>query len=188
MFHEKLKNKRLACNFSQRYVAEYLNISPQSISKWENGSALPSIEFLPLLAECFDCSIDDFFKEHNEENDVEAIKAFWEIAGDIVLERKEIDDIIVLAQENPGIIDKMDNICDVISQRSVVNSHYIAELFSCSLADAKIILDHLVKCELVKYTEVSARCVVDKDSVDGMKIVFKAYSIILKLKMEKGDS
>lgn len=39
-------------------LAERLNISPQAISKWENGKCLPETAILPKLAEALDCSID----------------------------------------------------------------------------------------------------------------------------------
>lgn len=61
MFNKNLKRIRLENNLTQKDVADFLHISPQSISKWENGEAAPSIEFLPLLAELFNCKTDDFF-------------------------------------------------------------------------------------------------------------------------------
>lgn len=57
MFNENLKNIRLKQGLSQKKVADYLNISPQSVSKWEKGESLPSVLFLPQLAECLNCEI-----------------------------------------------------------------------------------------------------------------------------------
>ena len=39
-------------------LAEKLKVSPQAISKWENGKCLPETVILPSLAEALDCSID----------------------------------------------------------------------------------------------------------------------------------
>lgn len=39
-------------------LAEKLKVSPQAISKWENGKCLPETMILPILAEALDCSID----------------------------------------------------------------------------------------------------------------------------------
>ena len=39
-------------------LAELLGVSPQAISKWENGKCLPDTVLLPELAKAFDCSID----------------------------------------------------------------------------------------------------------------------------------
>ncbi len=67
MISEKLKRLRVANNLTQQQVADYLNISNQSISKWEKGEALPSVEFLPKLAELFQCSVNAFFSDYETE-------------------------------------------------------------------------------------------------------------------------
>lgn len=43
---------------SQEQLAELLNLSPQAVSKWENGHSLPDTATLPLLAQVFNCTID----------------------------------------------------------------------------------------------------------------------------------
>ncbi len=62
-FYESFKILRKRSGKTQAEVAKYLNISPQSVSKWERGISLPSIEFLPDLAKLFHCSADSFFDE-----------------------------------------------------------------------------------------------------------------------------
>jgi len=49
--------KKIGC--SQEKLAEMLHISPQAISKWENGHALPETSLLPVLAQIFGCTIDE---------------------------------------------------------------------------------------------------------------------------------
>lgn len=66
MFHEKLKEIRVQKEKTQKDLADYLNISPQSVSKWENGEALPSLEYLPKIAKFYNCAIDSFFEEEKE--------------------------------------------------------------------------------------------------------------------------
>ena len=39
-------------------LAERLQVSPQAVSKWENGRCLPETAILPALAEALGCSID----------------------------------------------------------------------------------------------------------------------------------
>ena len=63
MLSKRLREKREETELTQNEVAEELHVSPQSISKWERGEALPSVEFLPKLAEIYNCKIDDFFNE-----------------------------------------------------------------------------------------------------------------------------
>lgn len=55
---ENLKKYRILKNLTQEDVAEYLSITPQSVSKWERGDCYPDITFLPALANIFETSID----------------------------------------------------------------------------------------------------------------------------------
>lgn len=59
MFSENLINLRKLKNISQEELAEKLNVSRQTISKWETGESLPNIEKTKILAELFNVSIDD---------------------------------------------------------------------------------------------------------------------------------
>lgn len=61
---EKLKETRQNKGLSQSTVAEYLNISRQSISKWENNSSYPDLDNLVRLSEYYEISIDDLLKEN----------------------------------------------------------------------------------------------------------------------------
>ena len=76
MFNGNLKEIRLREGITQKDVADFLHISPQSISKWENGEASPSIEFLPMLARLFKCKIDEFFKENHILSKVADVETF----------------------------------------------------------------------------------------------------------------
>lgn len=55
---ENLKKYRIMKKLTQEDVAEYLNITPQSVSKWERGECYPDITFLPALANIFETSVD----------------------------------------------------------------------------------------------------------------------------------
>ena len=57
----KIKKLRIKHNLTQEALADKLNISPQSISKWENGFAMPDISLLPELSEIFGVTIDELF-------------------------------------------------------------------------------------------------------------------------------
>lgn len=55
---EKIKELRKAQDVTQEKLADYLNISYQAVSKWENGLALPDITLIPALAGFFGVSSD----------------------------------------------------------------------------------------------------------------------------------
>ena len=55
-----LKFRKL-CGMTQSKLAEKLSVSSQSVSKWETAKAAPDISLLPMLADIFDCHIDQLF-------------------------------------------------------------------------------------------------------------------------------
>lgn len=55
----QLKYYRKKNNYTQEYVASYLNISRQAISAWENNYACPDLENLILLSQLYEISLDD---------------------------------------------------------------------------------------------------------------------------------
>ncbi|MBQ2713544.1 MAG: helix-turn-helix domain-containing protein [Clostridia bacterium] len=55
---------RKANNYTQAELAEKLNYSDKSISKWENGESVPSIEVLVSIANLFGVGVDYFVKEN----------------------------------------------------------------------------------------------------------------------------
>jgi len=56
---KQLQQRRKEQGMSQELLAEKLHISRQSISKWENGSSLPSFANVVAISELFDLSLDD---------------------------------------------------------------------------------------------------------------------------------
>lgn len=60
---ESIKNLRTQNNMSQELLAEYLNISRQAISNWENGKSQPDAETLMRLASIFNVTVDDILEK-----------------------------------------------------------------------------------------------------------------------------
>src|SRR5699024_11058874 len=54
-----IKKERLRRVMTQEALAEYLNTTKTTISKWENASLYPDITMLPKLAKVFNISVDD---------------------------------------------------------------------------------------------------------------------------------
>lgn len=67
---QKLKNAREQANLSQQDVADSLNISRQSVSKWENGKACPDIDNLAILSELYGVSLDYLIKDNFESKNI----------------------------------------------------------------------------------------------------------------------
>ncbi len=56
---ENIKKYRIARGFTQGELALLLSVSPQAVSRWENGQAFPDITFLPLLSKYLNVTIDE---------------------------------------------------------------------------------------------------------------------------------
>ncbi|CDO03703.1 transcriptional regulator, y4mF family [Oceanobacillus picturae] len=54
-----IKQERLSRGMTQEALAEYLNTTKTTISKWENATLYPDITMLPKLARVFNISVDD---------------------------------------------------------------------------------------------------------------------------------
>lgn len=62
---KRITTMRKELGYTQERLAELLNVSPQAISKWENGRALPETALLPLLAKTLETNIDSLFTDSN---------------------------------------------------------------------------------------------------------------------------
>ncbi len=72
---EKIKNLRKQRNISQEVFANYLGVSFQAVSKWENGNTMPDVTMIPSIASFFGISTDELFDFNlfETEKQVEAI-------------------------------------------------------------------------------------------------------------------
>ena len=64
---EKLKKLRIERGYTQKFIADMLNVSFQTVSKWENDENEPDIGTLSKLARLFECTVDYLVNE--EETD-----------------------------------------------------------------------------------------------------------------------
>jgi transcriptional regulator with XRE-family HTH domain len=67
---ENIKLLRTEKGVTQEQLAEYLSITYQSVSKWENGITAPDLHLIPMIAEYFGVSINKLFKTRMDPSDV----------------------------------------------------------------------------------------------------------------------
>lgn len=67
-FAKKCKELRIKKAVTQEQMATALNLSPQAISKWENGITLPDITLLPEVSVYFGVTIDELFDMTDEKH------------------------------------------------------------------------------------------------------------------------
>lgn len=72
---EKIKSLRKRRGISQEVLGEYLGVSYQAISKWENGNTMPDVTIIPAIAFFFGVSTDELFdyNVYEVEKEVEKI-------------------------------------------------------------------------------------------------------------------
>jgi transcriptional regulator with XRE-family HTH domain len=63
---EKIARLRKKVGWSQEELAEKMNVSRQSVSKWESTNSIPDLNRIILLADIFDVSTDFLLKDENE--------------------------------------------------------------------------------------------------------------------------
>lgn len=99
-FGDNLLELRKGKNISQDELGGQLNVSRQTISKWELSETTPEMEKLILLSEYFNVSIDELIKGQNPQpevdNDTIEIK--------YTKTKKTTKDIIFLTLKISGII------------------------------------------------------------------------------------
>ena len=70
-FGENLYNLRKIAKMSQEKLAEKMNVSRQSVSKWENGESYPEMEKIMRLCNIFHCKINDLV--HEDMTDIDSL-------------------------------------------------------------------------------------------------------------------
>ncbi len=56
---DSIKRLRFKKNVTQEALADYLGVSRQAISRWENNTVYPDTELLPEIAQFFDVSLEE---------------------------------------------------------------------------------------------------------------------------------
>lgn len=67
IFADKLIQLRKKSGWSQEYLAEQMNVSRQSVSKWEGATSVPELAKIVRLSELFGVSTDYLLKDEIEE-------------------------------------------------------------------------------------------------------------------------
>lgn len=62
---KRITRLRKEKRYTQEQLSMLLNVTPQAVSKWENGNALPDTALLPLLGKVLEVSIDRLLTGNN---------------------------------------------------------------------------------------------------------------------------
>lgn len=83
----KIKQLRKSCNCTQENMAQAIGVTSQAISRWENGTGYPDIEYIPSIANYFGVTIDLLFGYDGDRT--EKIRSILKHAAD--MEKTEME-------------------------------------------------------------------------------------------------
>jgi len=86
-FSSNLQQLRKKHNLSQEQLAEKLDVTRQSISKWESDQALPDIDKLLRIAKIFHCSLDTLMDGDIEETELKRKIPNFILKGKLLIEK-----------------------------------------------------------------------------------------------------
>ena len=104
-----LKKYRILKELTQEYVAEFLGITPQSVSKWERGEIYPDITLLPALANIFETSVDlllgmDTIRAEETRYNIHKKAVEYQRNGNLDMAEKTYRDALLIYPNKPGMI------------------------------------------------------------------------------------
>ena len=68
MIDMNIKHFRKRCGLTQEQLAEQLSVTRQTLAKWENGEASPTIDDCIRMADIFDITVNDLAADIAEED------------------------------------------------------------------------------------------------------------------------
>lgn len=106
---QNLKKFRVLKGLTQEDVAQYLGVTPQSVSKWERGESYPDITLLPALANIFETSIDllvgmDTIRAEETRYNIHKRAVEHQRKGDYDSSEKIYRDALLIYPNKPGMI------------------------------------------------------------------------------------
>lgn len=104
-----LKKYRILKELTQEDVAEFLGITPQSVSKWERGESYPDITLLPALANIFETSVDlllgmDTIRAEETRYNIHKKAVEYQRNGNLEMAEKTYRDALLIYPNKPGMI------------------------------------------------------------------------------------
>ena len=129
MISRNLKSLRKRNQYTQEDIAEKINVSRQSVAKWENGESTPDIESCIKLANLYNVKLDDLVNHSEEETGIGVPPKGKFFFGSVVVgERGQIvipkearivfninagDKLLILGDEERGL--------GIVHQRDLIN-------------------------------------------------------------------
>ena len=99
---ENLRKLRKQKNITQDRLAEYLGVTCQAVSRWENSGAYPDIELLPEMARFFSVSLEELMGCEAGEKEAEEKARIINNEGKYKDRQKALDELHELEKQYPN--------------------------------------------------------------------------------------
>lgn len=166
----RIKDSRIKANLTQSEVADKLNVSFQSISLWENGNTLPSLDNLISLADVLNVSIaylleDNHFKDEEVKAiyDIDHMKTFIKTKASTLKLNDTLKAIPLAYKAHEGVCRKKSNIPYIYHPLSLACRALSLGVEDDHIIAACILHDVLEDSVITKDNEVKARALVKKE-------------------------
>lgn len=148
-FGDNLRKLRKSKKLSQEKLAERMNVSRQSVSKWETGDAYPEMNNILELCRIFHCNINDLVNDSII--DIDSLDE--EIMMNVVKFKKEQQSKMKGLSKTISIIAKVGRIICIVCIPAIIASMLILGIFisKIDVKDGEILWND---SDLVKITEV----------------------------------
>ncbi len=168
-FGENLYNLRKAAKMSQEKLAEKMNVTRQSVSKWENGESYPEMEKIMKLCDVFHCKINDLV--HQNMVDIDSLDE--DIKMSVVKFKKEKQKKIKGISKAIYILSRIGKIVTTIAIPIIVFLLIVTPIFisNIELKDNTIVFKGARIDDKITITE--------EKSNDGVTLQLKANGILI---------
>ena len=148
---------------------------------------MPSIEFLPQLAECLKCEINDFFASNLEsEYDIEMLKNFFEFMIEhLEIQGKDHEKFFALYKQHPDMLDVAEKLCADFNQCQTIKPKNLQGILGCSKNETELFLNYFLKLELIEKLDTENSFFVLKSNFDGLRMVIVAWIEVCNLLEKK---
>ena len=168
-FGENLYNLRKAAKMSQEKLAEKMEVTRQSVSKWENGESYPEMEKIMKLCDIFHCKINDLV--HENMADIDSLDE--DIKMSVVKFKEEKQKKIKGISKAIYILARIGKIITTIAIPIIVFLLIVTPIFisNIELKDNTIVF---------KRTRIDDKITVTEEKLnDGIKLQLKANDVLI---------
>lgn len=96
---KNIRSFRKQLDITQEQLAEWLGVSYQSVSRWENETTYPDMELLPAIAKIFSISVDKLIGIPEAEKEEKAKETFNELRREVLKKERDIPKIIEIIRD-----------------------------------------------------------------------------------------